>query len=97
MDRRTFLTGILQALLLALFPWLRTERGLEAAGVAAEHYIFDLFGQELPKGVDTVATTLENGELQSDMLVAGVSFHIEPEPVSWRFSDKNLRWTIRRT
>jgi hypothetical protein len=36
MDRRDFLLVWLQTLLLTLFPWLRSERGIEVAGKAAE-------------------------------------------------------------
>jgi hypothetical protein len=36
MTRREVLVAMIQALLLALFPWLRTERGLLVAGRAAE-------------------------------------------------------------
>jgi hypothetical protein len=42
MDRRDFLVAMMQALLLSLFPWLRTERGLKAAGQVAERYLFQL-------------------------------------------------------
>lgn len=36
MNRRNFLTTVIQALLLALFPWLRTRAGVVVAGEAAE-------------------------------------------------------------
>ena len=36
MGRRDFVLLWIQALLLALFPWLRTERGIEVAGKVAE-------------------------------------------------------------
>jgi hypothetical protein len=36
MNRRDFITLWIQALLLALFPWLRSERGIEIAGRAAD-------------------------------------------------------------
>ncbi len=36
MGRRDFLVVWLQALLLTLFPWLRTEQGIEVAGQVAE-------------------------------------------------------------
>lgn len=38
LSRRDLLVGMLQALLLALFPWLReSERGREVAKAGAEH------------------------------------------------------------
>lgn len=46
MDRRDFLLVSTQALLLALFPWLRSERGVDIAGRAAERmYAFWLDGK----------------------------------------------------
>jgi len=39
MDRRDFLVSILQALFLALFPWLRTERGAEVLKAAVEDMV----------------------------------------------------------
>jgi len=57
MSRRDALIAVLQALLLALFPWLRTERGVEIAG-----------------------RIVEQGVLQSDILVRGVGVHIFVEP-----------------
>jgi len=72
MDRRDFLVSMLQALLLALLPWLRTARGVEVAKAVAEQHAVSIFGPELPRGVDTVATTLaEPGELQVPMLISG--------------------------
>jgi hypothetical protein len=54
MDRRDFLAGMLQALLLALFPWLRNERGLvlteQAAEQAVERYLFVLQPGGVAKG-----------------------------------------------
>lgn len=41
MNRRDFLTLWLQALLLALFPWLRTERGIAVAARAAEAMVLE--------------------------------------------------------
>lgn len=42
-DRRSFLVLMLQSLLLALFPWLRTEKGLAVAKQAAESLAPTLF------------------------------------------------------
>ena len=39
LTRRDLLVGLLQALFLALFPWLRNERGAEVVKVAAEHMV----------------------------------------------------------
>lgn len=39
MTRRESLVLMLQSLLLALFPWLRTERGLVAVGAAVEEMV----------------------------------------------------------
>lgn len=36
MDRRDFLIAWIQLLLLSLFPWMRSERGLEASAGIAE-------------------------------------------------------------
>jgi hypothetical protein len=41
MDRRDFLVTMLRALFLALFPWLRTERGAEVVKAAAEKMVAD--------------------------------------------------------
>jgi hypothetical protein len=35
-DRRDFLVTMMQALLMALFPWLRSERGAQVAAQAAQ-------------------------------------------------------------
>jgi hypothetical protein len=40
-DRRDFLVQMIQALLLALFPWLRTERGQQVAKEGAEQLATD--------------------------------------------------------
>lgn len=49
LSRRDLLTGMLQALLLALFPWLRTERGAllaeQAAEKAVERFVLQSGGQ----------------------------------------------------
>jgi hypothetical protein len=39
MDRRDFLVSILQALFLALFPWLRTERGADVLRAALDQAV----------------------------------------------------------
>lgn len=39
LSRRDLLVGLLQALFLALFPWLRNERGAEIVRTAAEHMV----------------------------------------------------------
>ena len=39
LSRRDLLVGLLQALFLALFPWLRNERGAEVVRAAAEHMV----------------------------------------------------------
>lgn len=41
MDRRDFLTLWLQALILALCPWMRTERGAAVARQAAQDWLAD--------------------------------------------------------
>jgi hypothetical protein len=43
LSRRDFITVMLTALFLALFPWLRSERGLEAARESAEAAVKKLF------------------------------------------------------
>lgn len=48
LSRRDLLTGMLQALLLALFPWLRTERGALLAEQAAEKAV-ERFRQRSPE------------------------------------------------
>ncbi len=45
LSRRDLLTGMLQALLLALFPWLRTERGALLAEQAVERFVLQSGGQ----------------------------------------------------
>ena len=39
MDRRDFLVSMLQAFFLALFPWLRTERGADVLRAAIEQAV----------------------------------------------------------
>ena len=51
MDRRDFLAGIIQALLLALFPWLRAGRGPELARAAAEEWVAEHVFVLQPGGV----------------------------------------------
>jgi autotransporter translocation and assembly factor TamB len=38
-DRRDFLVSMLQSLLLALFPWLRTERGRQVLAAGVEELV----------------------------------------------------------
>jgi len=50
MNRRDFLTLWLQALLLSLFPWLRSERGIEVAGRVAESMVPEIADRVVFKG-----------------------------------------------
>lgn len=105
LSRRDLLTAMLQALFLALFPWLRTERGLKVAEKAAERYLFQLDSVDVldgtrVRGVEQVETIgMEPGEMQTYMVIQDVRFHVELEPAPlWRFdASKKISWKVRRS
>ena len=44
LSRRDLLVGLFQALLLALFPWLRTERGVQVVADGVEAMVPEFVG-----------------------------------------------------
>lgn len=69
MGRRDFLVVWLQTLLLAFFPWLRTERGIEVAGQVAEAWVPQIVDQAIFKGgMFNISMVIKGYELAPDHL-----------------------------
>lgn len=70
LSRRDLLVSLLQALFLALFPWLRNERGERVVRAAAEHMV-----AKDPVAVDKAI--FKGGEFRVSIGVKG--FELSPE------------------
>ena len=67
MGRRDFIVLWLQALLLTLFPWLRTEQGVEAAGRVADEMV-PKYDRAIFKGGEfKISMNLKGYELNDEM------------------------------
>jgi hypothetical protein len=86
MGRRDFLVAWIQALFLALFPWLRNERGLEVLEKAIEAAVPKTLpvGQALFKSgsfkleIDIKGYEIP-GEIATALMAEIANAHIEPE------------------